>query len=667
MFKPSLLFSALLSFPLVAASAQTPDTATIRGTVADQTHAVVTGAVVKVTNIDNGLDRTAVTNSSGQYSIVGLPIAGEYDVTANKQGFAETRVAHVKLEGGNTAVISLALNVTGGKTEVTVVGAAGELRTDQPQLGIWLSQQQINETPLPNRRITYLPLLSAANRPAINQGDIFMDQNLFTTNGAGRRQSWFEIDGTNGNDSWGRQTIFANLPLTAVQQMTVLTNSFSTEYGASTGSVVNIVTKSGGNGIHGEGAALWRPADLGASLSGFTAANAVNGNDILTDKLWQESGAIGGALSSTTHFFLAGEHSDEDKVSPVNSALAPGNYVGVYHDWLGFLRLDHQFSQKNNAFLRGNLDAYSDTNPNGIVGGSTLPSVARVFHRRTYSLVFGDTAVLSPNLLNNARFQFQLASPITEFDPVVYGTQYVVPITGLATFTSGTSQSALLMNRQYEMSDTVSATKGRHQINFGADALIAHTGGNSKEFGGPIFLGRFMYNTCNGPGGAATPAQIQAYCESPAFLNDITKVANYQQSFGTGSYTVNDALWAVFAQDDYHVSKTLTINAGLRYERQTFTDATLNFAPRAGFVYDVGGMGKTVVRGGFGIYHSQVVDNSQANYVLTGPTGVFTYTATPGQVGFPFDRCFCSASGLSGGRRGSPADALYPARQCKVL
>ena len=151
--------------------------------------------------------------------------------------------------------------------------------------------------------------------------------------------------------------------------------------------------------------------------------------------------------------------------------------------------------------------------------------MARIFYRRTYSAVLGDTATLSPNLLNNARLQFQLASPITEFDPVINGTQFVVPIAGLATFTSGTSQSALLMNRQYEMNDTVSATLGRHQINFGGDALISHTGGNSKEFGGPIYLGKFTYNTCNGPGGTPTPAQIQAYCESSTYLNNIANVA----------------------------------------------------------------------------------------------------------------------------------------------
>ena len=105
----------------------------------------------------------------------------------------------------------------------------------------------MQQTPLPNRRITYLPLLEAANRPAISQGDIFMNEDLFNTNGAGRRQTWFEVDGANAVDMWGRQTIFSNIPLMAVDEMNVLTNAFSAEYGAGTGSVVNIVTRSGGN------------------------------------------------------------------------------------------------------------------------------------------------------------------------------------------------------------------------------------------------------------------------------------------------------------------------------------------------------------------------------------------------------------------------------------
>ena len=99
-----------------------------------------------------------------------------------------------------------------GRTEVAVTGIAGEVRTDAPQLGERIDAAQSEEMPLLNRRITSLPLLNAANRPAINQGDVFMNQNLFTTNGAGRRQTWFEIDGSTGNDSWGRQTTFSACP-----------------------------------------------------------------------------------------------------------------------------------------------------------------------------------------------------------------------------------------------------------------------------------------------------------------------------------------------------------------------------------------------------------------------------------------------------------------------
>jgi hypothetical protein len=639
MFKHCAVLSLLMLFSMLAASAQTPDTATVRGVVTDQSHAVVADAQVHVINSLTKLDRVATSGKDGSFAIAGLPIAGDYDVTVTKQGFAEAHKEHIALAGGSTANIALELNVAGGQTEVTVLGAAGDVRIDQPQLGDRLDTAQIESTPLLNRRITFLPMLNAANRPSINQGDIFMDQNLFTTNGAGRRQTWFEIDGATGNDSWGRQTVFTNIPVFAVQEMTVLTNSFSAEYGASTGSVVNIVTKNGGHDYHGEFLGLWRPTTPEASLSGFNSGNATTGNEVTSDRVIQESFAISGPIKKIdkTQFFLASEHTVEDKASPNSSPLALGSYMGVYHDWATFLRLDHQFTEKNNAFARADQDAYFDTNPNGIVGGSSLATVARIFHRRTYSLEFGDTAVLSSRLLNSARAQFQLASPITEFDPVVYGTQYVVtiPTVSNSKFTSGTSQSALLMNRQYQMSDTISATLGRHQVNFGADAIIAHTGGNSKEFGGPSYLGVFTYNNCSGPGGTATTAQIEAYCEGPTYLNNIANVASYSQSFGNAAYTVNDAIWSVFVQDDFHMSNRVTLNAGLRYERQTFTDASLNFGPRAGFVYDLTGKGDTVVRGGFGIYYSQIVDNQQANYALTGPTGVFTYTATPGQNGFP--------------------------------
>ena len=611
----------------VSLKAQTPDAAVLLGQVRDQSQAAVAAAQISAINSLTGTKRAVVSDSSGNFSISGLAPGG-YRISAHKDGFADV-TRDLTLAGGTTARINLVLSVSGPQTEVQVSGTVGQVRTDEPQLGDLLNAQQMQETPLLNRRITYLPLLNAANRPAINQGDVFMNQDLFTTNGSGRRQTSWVVDGANGNDSWGRQTIFTNVPLVAVEEMTVLENAFSAEYGDTTGGVVNMITRTGGNNYHADLLGAWRPNGTAAKLSGFTSNTATSGNQIVSDSLGQLSAAISGPIPGMldrTHFFFAGEYSRENRGSPVTSPIAPGVFVGHYADWMTFLRLDHQLKAGNTLFLRTDTDSFHDTDPNGAVGGNNLATVDRIFRRRTYSLELGDSAVLSSNLLNDLHAQFQLASPVTEFDPVVFGTQFVVPISTGGTFTSGTSQSALLLNRQYGFSDTLAASWGKQQAKFGAEVLHAHNGGNSKEFGGPIFLGQLTYNTCTQPLTA---------CESAAFLNNLANVRTYTQSFGIGNYTVDDTLWALFAQDDIHIRPNLTFNLGLRYDQQTFTDARKNFSPRVGFAYDVSGRGRTVVRGGYGIYYAQVVDNSQANYALSGPTGVFNYTAGPGQIGFP--------------------------------
>jgi hypothetical protein len=609
-------------------SAQTPDTATIEGRITDQSSAAVAGAQITVTNSATGEQHTAVADSSGNFSVAGLPIGGNYTVTAHKEGFADGQANAITLVGGRTAMVDFQLNVAGQQAQVTVTGTVGEVRTDEPQLGIHISAAEAQEMPLYNQRITYLPLLEAANRPAINQGDIFMNEDLFTTNGTGRRQTWFEADGSNAVDMWGRQTIFSNIPLDAVQEMTVLTNAFSAQYGMTAGSVVNIVTKSGENKFHGDAWILGRPSGPEAELSGFSSTTATSGNDIANDTVTEGGLGFSGPIGSDNRTFFSTDwqYTSQDRASPVISPLEPGNFVGHYQGWLGFLRLDHQITNNNDIFFRSDADDFYDTNPNGIVGGNTLPTVDRIFKRRTYSEELGDTWTLSPSLLNNARLQFQLASPITEFDPTVFGTEFVVPISTGGTFQSGTSQSAHLANRQYEVNDVVSSVHDKNTITFGGDMIHAHNGGDSKEFGGPIFDGEFQYFPCT---------QAVTVCESSDYLDNINNVASYTQSYGNASYTVDDTLGSAFVQDDYKVKSDLVVNLGLRYEIQTFTDSNEDFAPRVGFAYDLHGTGKTVIRGGFGIYYSQIVDNDEANYALTGPTGVFNYTAAPGQVGFP--------------------------------
>jgi hypothetical protein len=606
--------------------AQTPDTAALRGTVTGPDGGVLAGARVMVEDAQQHAVRTLQTNEQGTFATEGLPVAQPLQVQASYNGLADATTGSLMLSAGSTADVRLRMQIPSVHAEVTVTGAAGEVRTDEPQLGVRLSAQQMQATPLLNRRITYLPLLNAANRPAINQGDVFMNQDLITANGTGRRQTWFEVDGANGNDMWGRQTIFTNVPLDAVAEMTVLDNAFAADYGFGEGAVVNMVTRSGTNRFHGDVLGLWRPSDPEAKLSGFSTTTATSGNDITNDTLDQGAATAGGPLGQKTFFLGSGEYSYQDRASPVISPVAPGNYVGHYRDWMGFLRLDHTMSQSQRVFLHLGADGFFDTNPNGIVGGNTLPSVARVFHRKTYTAELGDTAVLSPTLVNEARLQFQLASPITQFSPVVYGTEYSVPISSGGTFASGTSQAALLMNRQFEVVDSLAKTLRRSELRVGFDVIHARNGGNSKEFGGPIYDGELIYKSCTG---------TTTYCESSAYLDNIANVQSYTQSYGNANYVVDDTLDGVFGQWNVHPTSDLTLNAGLRYELQTFTDARKNFAPRVGFAYNLSGKGTTTFRGGFGIYYSQIVDNSEANYALTGPTGVFNYTAQAGQVGFP--------------------------------
>ena len=606
--------------------AQSPDSTALRGRVTGPDGRAAAAAHVVISDAQHQVLRSLTTGPDGDFVAEGLP-AQAVSVRAESSGLSAESGA-MTLAAGTMATVQLQLHLPTVHAEVKVTGAVGEIRTDEPQLGDHLTGSQARATPLLNRRITYLPLLNAANRPAINQGDIFMNQDLFTANGTGRRQTWFEVDGANGNDMWGRQTIFTNVPLDAISEMTILDSAFAADYGFGEGAVVNLVTRTGSDRFHGDVLGLWRPSGPEADLSGFSTSTATSGNDITRDTLDQGAATAGGPVTrdGRTFFLASGEYSYQDRASPVISPVAPGNYIGHYRDWLGFLRLDRTLSENQRLFLHLGADGFVDTNPNGIVGGNTLPSVARVFHRRTYTTEVGDTAVLSASMVNEARFEFQLASPITQFVPVIYGTEFSVPISTGGTFTSGTSQAALLLNRQFEVVDDLTKTLGRSELRAGFDVIHARSGGNSKEFGGPIYDGELSYNPCTG---------TVAYCESSAYLDNIANVKSYTQSYGNANYVVDDTLAGVFAQFDAHPRTDLALNFGLRYELQTFTDARDDFAPRAGFAWNVGGRGTTTVRGGFGIYDAQVVDNEEATYALTGPTGVFNYTAAPGQPGFP--------------------------------
>ena len=125
---------------------------------------------------------------------------------------------------------------------------------------------------------------------------------------------------------------------------------------------------------------------------------------------------------------------------------------------------------------------------------------------------------------------------------MIYGTEYSVPISSGGTFTSGTSQAALLMNRQFEVVDNLAKTLRRSELRVGFDVIHAHNGGNSKEFGGPIYLGELMYKTCTGTADVLREPGLSGQHRE--------RGRRYTQSYGNADYVVDDTLAGVFAQWD---------------------------------------------------------------------------------------------------------------------
>src|SRR5262245_16824080 len=258
-FPPALLI-ALFVFIAATAGAQSPNTATLIVTVADQAGAVVKGAKVSAVNNATGAAREAVSGSDGGATIPALSLTGSYTVSVSREGFGVQELKDITLRSGETATLNVKLAVGAEKAEVVVYGATEGVRAD-PQIGRRLDGRQIDETPILGRKVTTLPLLNSALRQAKGTGDLFVNATYFVTGVGGRRQTTVLLDGANNDEGWGRQTAIATVPVGAIQEITVLSNAFSSEYGWTSGPALNIVTKSGSNSLHGEGLFMIRPGD----------------------------------------------------------------------------------------------------------------------------------------------------------------------------------------------------------------------------------------------------------------------------------------------------------------------------------------------------------------------------------------------------------------------
>ena len=632
-----LLLCACIAVP---ASAQSPNNSAIVVLVTDQSGAVVRDARISVTNQQTGAIREAVSSGDGSASIPGLPLTGTYRITVSKQGFGDEERNDITLRAGETATLKVKLLLGSEKSEVTVYGTAEGVRADA-QIGRSLESHQIDEIPILGRKVTTLPLMNAAFRQAKGTGDLFVNATYFVTGAGGRRQTTVTLDGANNDEAWGRQTMIATVPLGAIQEMSLLTNAFSAEFGWTAGPALNIVTKSGTNAVRGEGLYLARPGGWQAksfSTSGFCAPSvatcrtpatlqAINPVDI-PDELGQISGSIGAPIvKDRTFLFATADYTRQDRTTYLSSTLPAfvlppdGNlaYTGNYRQTLFNGRVDHKLTPTQTLMARVNADTFYDNNPQDAVGGTNAPSVARKYSRRSWTAQANHTTVIGATLLNEARLAYLNGDPVTLWEAQELSTTYTRG--GSVPFTVGQSRIADLFGRQLQFADTLTWSRTRHTLRFGG-SVVHHTSGGQGGEPGTAVLGTFTFrNTTTAPLDQLTLADVQQYTQPI--------------SYGITSYELKQWLFVGFVQDNFRVSNDLTLDLGLRYDRQTLTDATKNLAPRLGFGWHPNGDPRLSVRGGYGMYYTQIRSNAIANSLTGGLDGLTTYTAIAGQLGFP--------------------------------
>lgn len=624
----------------ITAFGQALNTASMIVKVVDQNGAVVRGANVTVVNTATGLTREVVSGDEGTATIAVLPLTGEYKVTVSMSGFTAEDVNGLTLRAGETATVEVKLVPSGGASHVTIYGTTEGVRTN-PQIGLPLRSELIDEVPILGRKTSSLPLLNSAFRQGKGTGDLFVNQTYFITGVGSRRATTFTLDGASNDEGWGRQTQIATIPIGAIQEMSVLTNAFSSEFGWTSGPALNIVTKSGTNDFHGQGLVLIRPGGWQAksfATDGFcppslpacvtpTTLNAISPVDI-PDELQQVSGSIGGPIKKDkTFFFATADYTRQNRTTYLSTSLPSFvlppdgklDYTGHYRQFLFDGRVDHRLTSTQSLMFRFNVDRFYDDNPQDAVGGTNAPSVARKYSRRSWTIQANHTAVISDHLLNEARFAFLNGDPVTLWEAQNLSTTYTRG--GAVPFTVGQSRSSDLVSRQWQISDTLSWARGKHYLRFGGSIIHHNSGGFGSEPGTAI-LGTFTFrNTTTAPLGQLTLADVQ----------------NYQQpiNFGISTYDLNQWLLTGFVQDSIHLHRDLTLDLGLRYDQQTLTDANSNFQPRIGFGWHPGGDSRTSIRGGYGMYYTQIRSNVVASYLVSGLDGLTTYTAAAGEVGFP--------------------------------
>ncbi len=731
----AVLFSSLTAFPQAQMSS-----GDMKGTVTDTTGAVIPGAKVAVSNIDTGVSRSATTGAVGTFAFFVLP-PGTYELKIEAPSLATYTRRPLQVRIGQTVIADAQLQPASIQQEVLIQEASPLVELEKTQQSDTLTDVQIRNLPINERNFLNFSLLTPGVTDSTGLVTFTLPQvasSGLSFLGQGGRSNSVTIDGADNNDN-GTAGVRSTISQEAVQEFQINRSNFSAEFGRASGGLINIVSKSGTNSLHGNVFGFFRDQSLDARNA---FAFGSGGSTIDPPYSRQQAGfTLGGPLvKDRTFFFLSYEGlrqresrfvsfletdrffqptpSQKSLINYLNASANPAfrTYGGALNTYLttspqvfpatvsmlqansgafpyrnndntASLRLDHTLSPSNQ--LIGRVSFTDIDTVGGSFGGLKGPSRGTNNQIQDVAALFGETHIFNPHLINEFRFQVARRYYGAQSEDS-YGPE--ININGIAQLGRDFFLPSVRTEKRFQWLDNVTWAHGKHELKFGGDfnylpfdTVTEVFLGGRYIFGGtrPLRSGApcpaEIFKTCAdvvppgpaevvplglvmdsliGPGTAAQLGQLLFSAGRPDLIptlsDPITPIQAfnfglpliYQQGFGDPRAQLKNRMVSAYAQDNFRMSPSLTLNYGIRYDME-FQPTPIhrdsnNFAPRFGFSYSPAK--GTVLRGGYGIYYApvfeaiafvgRVLDGTQISQLFVPLTGLsqIGISATSAQV-----------------------------------
>jgi outer membrane receptor protein involved in Fe transport len=652
--KHIVLALLIVLVPATALFAQSSN-GSISGVITDDSGAALPGVTVTATSTTTGVSRTAVTNATGNYQVALLPPA-MYDVTAELSGFQPVKRTKVVVNVGSDVTIHLKLKVGVSET-VTVTASTPVIETSKSEVSSVVNEKAIQSLPVNGRNFIDFVLTTPGVVRDTRLGDISFAGQRGTLNS-------LVVDGANNDNTFFGQTVGRTgsgrapyqFSQDAVKEFQVNNNAYSAEYGRAGGAVINVVTKSGTNEYHGTAFDYYRDKNLNANNYINTIQNPPRAK---SPYHYDQYGfTFGGPIIKDKHFFFAnwdrqrnstpnlvvlggGRISSFPTDAASQAALATltalaGDYTQQQNQDVYLLKTDHELMANNHLSLRFNRQRFHGVNyENGSITNSVQHTGNSNVFTDSLSAVWDTTATGS--FFNEVRAQYLKDSEPGEANNA--NPEAIIRQGGNVVLTIGRNSFSPRETtiKRHQIADTATYVLANHTIkggfDYSKDDILNYFPGN--------FFGAYVFNSL------------------ADFQNN--KPLSFTQAFagtGTTGPTTNPNLkeTALFIQDEWHLRPTLTLNAGIRWDKQDiaqpsvlnpdaqlqaagyFTDRipvdTDNYGPRVGFAWTPGNNNRTVVRGGYGIFYGRtpsiMIGTAHSNNGINVQT--FTFDTTKGQV-----------------------------------